>query len=564
MAGVEMLERKGDNRLGEFSGGADPDASDRARWGSKWEFLLSCVGNAVGLGNIWRFPYLAFKNGGAAFMIPYFLFTALFGLPLVFIEMAVGQRFQLGPSELWVKVSPYLRGLGTTGVLAGFILGLYYNVIIAWAFYYFFFSFVVPLPWRNGAEEYFYRDVLQAWPAGATASCEDVEDAGGTCEGYPSLGDPGGLNGPLVGFLALSWVTIWLCVYKGIASSGKIIWFTALFPYVVLFMLLIRGVTLTGAWRGIKFFLVPDWSRLGNIQVWIDAANQVFFSVGIGFGGMVTFSSYNAPNHNFLRDAWLVPLINASTSILGGFVVFAVLGHLSYLQDRPVEDVASDGPGLAFVVYPEAIVEFPGSNFFALMFFLMLLCLGIDSAFAIAETSLTCLKDAHVLPQVTGWRRPALYCFFCFLGGLLFVTRAGLAWVDLVDTYATAIALFLVGSLECVGIGWFYGIDRLSADIVDMVGAAPPRALLLHIKYVVPGCLVVLLGVAFWKRSEGVDFPGWAVAVGWLFAFFSLVPIIAGVVRTVADRHRGRAPGQSGLPREVEHERNGAQVTGHL
>ena len=377
-------------------GGATPSvgagtphgAPQRLRWSNPVEFLLSCVGNAVGLGNIWRFPYLCFKNGGAAFLVPYFLFTLLFGVPLVFVEMAVGQRFQLGPSKLWGQISPYLGGLGMCGVVAGFILGLYYNVIIGWSLWFFFNSFVSPLPWDEnygvGPEEYFFSRTLRLWADGATSPLQTEEGW------WPSIGEPGPLVWPQVGFLALSWVLIWLCVWKGIGSVGKVIWFTALFPYVVLLILLIRGVTLPGAWRGLRFFLVPDFARLGQVQTWIDAANQVFFSLGIGFGGMVTFASYNAPNHNFLRDAWLVPLINGATSILGGLVVFSVLGHLSWLEGVNVEDVAASGPGLTFVVYPEALAAFPGApNVFAALFFLMLLCLGIDSAFAIAETSLT-------------------------------------------------------------------------------------------------------------------------------------------------------------------------------
>uniref|UniRef100_A0A7S0J9Q0 Transporter n=1 Tax=Calcidiscus leptoporus TaxID=127549 RepID=A0A7S0J9Q0_9EUKA len=258
---------------------------------------------------------------------------------------------------------------------------------------------------------------------------------------------------------------------------------------------------------------------------------------------MVTFASYNDRQHFFVRDAWLVPLINSATSVLSGLVVFSVLGHLAHERGEAVEDVAAQGPGLAFVVYPEALALFPGANFFAIMFFLMLLCLGVDSAFALAETSLTCVSDFGLFPWLQMGPRAALYCLLCFFAGLLFVTRGGLLWLDLFDTYATAFALFVAAALECIGATWIYGSDRLARDIVGMAPsfAGPLSALLVHLKYVVPAILIIVLGFAFYDKTT-LDFPQWAIGVGWTLSFVPILPIVAVLARHFASRCQRMTP----------------------
>ncbi|GFU47434.1 sodium-dependent dopamine transporter [Trichonephila clavipes] len=160
----------------------------------------------------------------------------------------------------------------------------------------------------------------------------------------------------------------------------NVVWFTALFPYVVLLVLLVRGCTLPGAAEGIKFYLTPDFSALADANVWVDAATQVFFSLGPGFGVLLAFASYNKFHNNVYRDALLTSAVNSATSFLSGFVIFSVLGYMAHKAHVEVKDVATEGPGLVFIVYPEAIATMPGSSFWSIMFFLMLLTLGLDSS----------------------------------------------------------------------------------------------------------------------------------------------------------------------------------------
>jgi len=339
-----------------------------------------------------------------------------------------------------------------------------------------------------------------------------------------------------VAMLALSWLLVWACISKGVASSGKVVAFTALFPYVVLFLLLGRGIFLEGAGAGIQYYLTPQWEKLLDIHVWVAAANQLFFSLALGFGGMLTFASYNDPSQNYLRDAVIVPLINCGTSILAGFVVFATLGHISHVTGLRIEDVVDQGPGLAFVVYPQAISSFGDASWvFALLFFFMLLCLALDSAFGVAETSLGAITDARLawLKDLKVETRAALYCFVCFLGGLLFVTQGGKEWLTLVDDYATLFTLFIVAFLQCIGATWVYGDARLAA------ATGLPRLLLYHIKYVLPPLLLALLVFSFIPKNalsaqededlEDGALPGWALAVAYTLAAASAIPIVVGL-----------------------------------
>ena len=266
----------------------------RARWSSKTEFFVTCVGYAVGLGNFWRFPYLCYKHGGGAFLVPYTLVLILIGMPLFALELFVGQKFQVGPLHAWQKIHPSLGGLGWTSCLATFFVALYYNVIVAWSLWYLFHSFSPRLPWAaeaRGATDFWEVDTLhcragasdeelaseqrEGLSVPANASCswagvdfDDPDTVAASASGL-SLFSPGGVVWPLLGCLALAWLLIYLCVCKGIASVGKVALVTAIFPYVVLAVLLVRGVTLPGASDGLHFYLTPQWHKLGDPTVWI-------------------------------------------------------------------------------------------------------------------------------------------------------------------------------------------------------------------------------------------------------------------------------------------------------
>ena len=195
----------------------------------------------------------------------------------------------------------------------------------------------------------------------------------------------GGLQWELVGTLFLSWILIYGCVFKGVHSSGKVVYVTATFPYLMLLILLIRGVTLPGAGKGLEFYVTPDFKKLAEPQVWIDAGTQVFYSFNCSFGGLIALGSYNKYNRDFIKDSVVVACLIPLASIIGGCVIFSVLGYMSYVSGIDIARVAESGPGLAFIVYPKAVSLMPLAPFWAVMFFVMLFIVAIDTQFVCVE-----------------------------------------------------------------------------------------------------------------------------------------------------------------------------------
>ncbi|NXA21378.1 SC6A7 protein, partial [Ibidorhyncha struthersii] len=456
-------------------------STPRETWAGKYEFLLSCLGYCVGLGNVWRFPYLCYRNGGGIFLIPYFIMLLIMGLPLFLMELSLGQYGAAGPITVW-KCCPLLKGVGVAMLIVSSLVSLYYNVIIAWTFYYLGSSFQSPLPWSCDAPwnvDLCQGCVLQNVSGSASwVSASEFfwnEQVLGVTHSS-GLGDPGPVQWPLALCLLVAWILVFLCMLKGIRSSGKVVYFTATFPYLVILILIIRGATLEGSLDGIRFYLSSDWSRLQRAQVWSDAASQIFYSLGIGFGGLLSMASYNKFDNNVIRDTLVIAIGNCCTSFFAGFAIFSVLGHMAWKKQVPVGNVAASGPGLAFVAYPEALSLLPGSPFWSILFFLMLFTLGADTLFGNIEGITTAILDEF--PALRDWRRKVallgVLCTSFYLLGLLLVTQGGIFWFTLIDTYSTGFGLIIVALFMCLGIAFCYGVNQFCQDIVDMICQCPP------------------------------------------------------------------------------------------
>eukprot|EP00919_Chromeraceae_sp_WS-2016_P049274 GHVR01116650.1.p1 GENE.GHVR01116650.1~~GHVR01116650.1.p1 ORF type:complete len:598 (+),score=74.30 GHVR01116650.1:289-2082(+) len=503
--------------------------SERDRWNNPIEFFLSLVGFAVGLGNVWRFPYLCFQNGGAAFMIPYFIFTLLIGVPLFSLEVGIGQRFQMGSVALWRKISIWSSGIGLCQCLISFIVSLYYNVLIAYSLYYFFVSFTTNLPWSeirdengvivNDASTYFFDDVLR------------VTD---------SINHLGNMNMKLLGAFACSWFLIFGILFMGVKSAGKVVYVTVIFPYVVLLVLLVRGVTLPGASKGLHYFLVPQWEKLLDPKVWVNAAQQVMFSLSIGFGTYITFGSFNSPDYKFMKDTWIVPAINALTSIISGLAVFGVLGFLAEKQGVDVAELPLGGVKLAFIAYPTAISLLPFSAGWAIMFFLMLASLGIDSQFAITETVVTAVSETFGIFKNKKWILVMIMCIISFLLGLPFMTDGGMYLLDAVDSFINAFGIFLIVYAEILTVGILYGFKNFINDIKTMTSETPSKFILLCWKTATPILALCLFVVGIWQvatrdysdvfcrypeSSECLETTGWARYAGFTLSIVVVTPL---------------------------------------
>jgi len=512
----------------------------RETWGNRASFLLACIGSAVGLGNIWRFPYLCYKSGGGAFLIPYIIMLILCGLPLLFMELTMGQYTRQGPIGALGKICPLLQGTGIATVVISFWLCTYYNVIISWAMFYLVSSFQDPLPWTGCGN---WWNTESCWDVQSNTTSDPGKNISSSQEYFDhrvlqmssGIEDYGSINMELLGFLILAWVIVYFCIWKSVKTTGKVVFFTATFPYLLLMAFLIRGLTLPGAMEGIKFFIEPQWDKMLESKVWIYAAAQVFNSIGIAFGCLVAFSSYNPFHGPILKDTLIVVVVDAFTCIICGLCVFSTMGNLALEQGKTVDDVIADGPGLVFVVFPHALAKMPVPQLWSSTFFFMLILLGIDSQFATVEVIITTLKDGFSdwIDRYIKYHEVLvlLVCILGFLFGIPHVFNGGIYLFQIVDYYAAAMSLMYIAFFECVAVLWIYGTKRMSANIKDMTGSYPNIIYRVCWRYISP-----LLIFAIWIFSvidykeptynkDTYSYPKWAITLGWCISATSLVPI---------------------------------------
>ncbi|KAG5445203.1 Sodium-dependent dopamine transporter [Clonorchis sinensis] len=411
------------------------DGRFRDQWNKKADFLLSVIGFAVDLANVWRFPYLCYKNGGGAFLIPYTLMLVFGGIPLFYMELALGQYIRKGAITSWGRICPLLKGVGYSVVLVAFYTDWFYNMIIAWSLYYFGASFTTQLPWIDCGHYWNTERCVDTHLSANLSNSSEIQPRMSGNSTFPveeffhlkvlgrtndtNLGNLGRVQWPVILCFVAVMVICYFSLWKGIHTSGKVVWFTAIFPYVVLFILLFRGLSLDGALDGIRYYIVPDINKLRSAEPWVDAATQVFFSLGPGFGVLMAYASYNDFHNNVYRDALVVATINSLTSMLSGFVVFSMLGYMANKRSVLVSDVIQDDPVLVFSVYPEALATLPGSVFWSIVFFLMLLTLGLDSSFGGSEAVITALSDEYpILAHHRELFVLFLFSFYCIIGTL--------------------------------------------------------------------------------------------------------------------------------------------------
>jgi len=609
----------------------DEDEYDRGHWGSKAEFILSCVGFSVGIGNVWRFPYLAFQNGGAAFLIPYFILLILVGKPMYYMETAMGQFSRTSPLQLW-ECAPIAKGVGYGMLVLCLIVAIYYNVIMSYAIIYMGASirgiWEPTLPWAScGGEDNWWgatencivvHEVLnnssdsaaptaiggggldqdgsfnislpRCYPnENITVNCTTKESS--TLQFWeiyvlnltkPRLGEPGDLGGfdykiPLA--LFFSWTVVFLCLMKGVKSSGKVVYFTATFPYFILIALLVNGVLLDGAVEGLKFLFIPDWNKMADFTVWRKAAEQMFFSLGISWGGLVMFGSYNKFHNKINIDAGVVSSLDFLTSIIASVVIFSVLGHQAKELGVDIKDVAEGGQGLAFVAYPAALSQLPVSWLWSILFFAMLFFLGLDSEFALLETALTALYDGF--PKLRNHKVKITFvaCVCCFCLGLPCASYSGQYVLDLMDTYGAGFAVTFVGIWELVSLMWIYGVKNVCKDIKLMLGSEPGWFWKITWAGISPIFLTIIFvaSVATWKEPKyngKVTYPDWAHYVGWGLVGISAVQIplwaiiqtfyylVKGRVGQVVKPTRKWGPGDPQVRRAILDEQSGISRNG--
>jgi len=543
---------KNNKELKEDCSSLSSENQSRESWKNKREYLLSCIGYAVGLGNIWRFPYLCFQSGGGGFLIPYFVTLFLLGIPLLYLELAVGQLTQVGPVHAIAAFCPLFKGVGVATVVMTLFLATYYNIIIAWALYYLFNSFSIELPWYSCHADWSSVNCSEGLKNNSNTNnntyvrspIQDFFDNRvlGKSSGIEEMG---GIKWDLFACFAASWIICYFGIFKGVKSVGKVAHVTVILPYFLLLSLLFVSCQLPGATNGLLYFIRPRWGEIFKVKVWVNAAAQNFNSIGIAFGAMIAFSSYNKRIGHLWQDTMTIASVNCMTSLISGTVIFSAMGHMAYLLDTKVEKVVKQGPELVFILYPQIFVNLPAPPIWSILFFLTLIMLGIDSQFGNIEVIVTTLADSfngRILKSVFKGSKKLLSLFVCvvtFLLGLPNVFKGGIYFFTLIDKYDAIIALMFIALFEVIALCWVYGAKNISNDLESLTGKTTSKLLTYNWIYVSPLFILVLLiftVTEFEQPDYGeYEFPIWALVIGWLITASSLVCIPIYAVLAILD-----------------------------
>ena len=441
----------------------------RDQWGSKLGFILAAIGSAVGLGNIWRFPYLVYENGGGAFLVPYFfaIFTA--GIPLLILEYGMGHKFRGSTPLALARANKKWEWLGWwPSITAFFILG-YYSMILSWAMKYFTLSF--NKGWGNDTNAYFYNDFLRL---------------------TDSPFQFGSVIWPVLIGILLVWGISWFICYRGVKGGieklNKI-----LLPTLVAIMVIIaiRGVTLEGATLGLNKLFTPDWSKVMEPKVWIAAYGQVFYSLSLAMGIMMTYSSYLPKKTDINNSAFMTGFANCGFEFLCAIGVFGILGFMASSQGLPFEEVVSGGIGLAFIVFPKVFgLMGVWGTILGVLFFTCLVFAGLTSSVSLVEAVSSAVIDK------TGWERKKVVSLICgvgFIVSIAFATRAGLYLLDIIDNFVNNYGIVVIGLLEAFVIGWIIKPETIRNHTNSVSYYRIGKWWDIIIKYVTPAILAIML-----------------------------------------------------------------------
>ncbi|NBI28357.1 sodium-dependent transporter [Chengkuizengella marina] len=424
---------------------------NREQWGSRVGFILAAIGSAIGLGNIWRFPYVAYENGGGAFLIPYFFALLTAGIPILILEFGVG-RSKRGSAPLsFSRLSKRFEWLGWFQTFLSFGIITFYSVVIAWAINYTIFSF--NLKWGDDTESYFFGEYLNA-----TA---------------PSGLNLGGIQWQIFIPLIIVWALLFFTISRGIKKGiEKLSLIFMPILLVLMVIIVLRAITLPGALDGLNHLFTPDFAHilpsfLGGDnpdwdQVWIAAYGQIFFSLSIAFAIMITYSSYLPKEKDVNNSAFITAFSNSGFSFLAAIGVFAALGFMANQSGSDVADVVSGGLGLAFVAFPTIISEFPAFNaFFGVLFFMTLVIAGFTSAISIVEVVVSSITDKL---KVSRTKATLWICIIGFLISMIFITGTGLYFFDTLDHFINSFGIAISGFLELILLGWFIKVATIREE----------------------------------------------------------------------------------------------------
>ena len=477
-------------------------SAKRDQWGSKLGFILAAVGSAVGLGNIWRYPYLLYSNGGGAFLIPYFfaLFTA--GIPLMILEYSFGHKFRGSTPLSLARANKKWEWLGWWPSFNSIVILTYYSMVLGWAVNYLWLAFTKA--WGADPNAFFFGEFL-----GLSSGPFDL----------------GGIKWPIFIGITIIWAINWYICNRGVSAGiekvNKI-----LLPTLVGMMILIviRGVTLPGAAVGLNKLFTPDWSKVMDPKVWIAAYGQIFFSLSLAMGVMITYSSYLPEKTDIVNSAFMTAFANSGFEFLAAIGVFGILGFMASSQGVPVEEVVTASIGLAFVAFPKVFTIMGGlGTVFGVIFFACLVFAGITSSVSMVEAFASAVidKTGASRKKVVNWTIGIGY-----LVGILYSTGAGLYFLDIIDHFINSYGIVSVGLAEAVLIGWVYGAHKIREHANPMSLYSVGKWWDVMVKFVTPAVLVYMLVSNFMLEMKA-PYEGYSTSALVLYGWGVVAVIIA-------------------------------------
>ena len=508
----------------------------RESWGTRGGFILAAIGSAVGLGNLWGFPYKLYSYGGGAFLIPYIIALFLVGIPIMILEFSIGHYTQRAAPDAFKRGHKRFEMVGWWGIVLAFVIITYYPVILAYCFSFLWYSIVGifnggDLPWAGegiegveNAKRFFNETYL------------------GKTDG-PALGS---IRWNIVWPLIVTWAAMYFCIFKGVKLVGKIVWITVPLPWLMLLILAVRGLTLEGSMQGLVYYLDPVWSELAKPITWRYAFGQVFFSLSLAYGVMITYASFLHRKSDINNNAAIISIADFATSFVAGLAVFATLGAMAFVTQQAgnpvaVEAVAEAGPSLAFVAFPYALAQLPYSAWFSFIFFFALVTLGVDSAFSMTESILASIVDK------TGWRRCIVLPVMTvvgFLFGMIYITQGGFNWLGTIDGFVNGTwGIAFMGLLECVVLGWLWRIKTLRRHANSRSDWKLGKWWDCLIRLVIP---VVLGALFFWQLFDDILGDGflrtrdgrWILQNCVGLSIVALVPVVAVILSMIKGRKK--------------------------
>ena len=480
-------------------------SDNRESWSARSGFILAAIGSAVGLGNIWRFPYVAYENGGGAFLVPYLIAIFAAGLPLLFLDYAVGHKFRKAPPTAYKKLMNS-EALGWWQVMVTLVIGIYYASVLSWAGSYMYYS--IGQQWGANTEDFFFKSYLA--------------NGEGLAMGFV----------PTLFFgLVIVWAVVMFILYGGVRRGVELANKIFMPLLVILFsILVIQAIRLPGAAEGLNAFFTPNWDAMTNYKVWLAAFGHIFFSLSVGFGIMLTYASYLNKKANMTGSGVVVALANSSFEILAGIGVFAVLGFMAQSSGVPVKDVVSGGIGLAFIAFPKIISSMgAGGDLFGFLFFASLVVAGITSMVSILQVPIAAFQDKF------GWSKNKAVTIIggvsAVISTILFSTHSAITFVDIIDYFANNIGIVGGGLLSIILVSWFRRpLMKQLQDHVNQYSSIKLGAgwnFLLSV--ITPLSLLVALGLTI-KAVLTEGYGGYPSSTLWLIGGAVLVFFVLGSV----------------------------------